>query len=103
MLRIADLLTDSGNFLSWQTARQKYNLGNKDTMKCLSLIVPVPVNWKIEIRNYFSDIEDMCTPCTHLIPQPKFSLLPDMSVNAAYKIFIRPLVKASTSQKSWVK
>ena len=81
MLRTADLLTDSGNFLSWQNARQKYNLGNKDIMKWLSLIVPVPVNWEIEIRNYFSDIEDS----THLIPQPKFSLLPDMSVNAVTK------------------
>ena len=103
MLRIADLLTDSGNFLSWQMARQKYNLGNKDIMKWLSLIVSAPMNWKVEIRNYFSNIEDTCTPCTHLITQAKFSILQDMSVKAAYKILIRPLVKAPTSQKSWEK
>ena len=100
MLRIADLLTDSGNFLSWQMARQKYNLGNKDIMKWLSLIASVPMSWKVEIRNYFSSIKDTCTSCTPAIPQSKVSLLPDMSVKAAYKILIRPLVKAPTSQKS---
>ena len=99
MLRIADLLIDSGNFLSWQMARKKYNLRNKEIMKWLSLIVSAPVSWKVEITNYFSNIEDTCTQCTHLIPQTKFSLLPDMSVKAAYKILIRPLVKAPTSQK----
>ena len=103
MLRIADLLTDSDNFLSWQMTRQEYNLGNKDIMNWLSLIVSVPMSWKAEIRNYFSAIEDTCTPCTHLIPQPKVSLLPDMSVKATYKILIGPLVKAPTSQKSWEK
>ena len=36
-------------------------------------------------------------------PQPKFSLLPDMLVTAAYKILIRSLVKAPTSKKSWEK
>ena len=59
----------------------------------------VPVNWKVEIKNYFSSIEDTCTSCTP-IPQPKVSLLPDMSVKAAYKVHIRPLVKAPTSQNS---
>ena len=97
MLRIADLLTDSGNFLSWQMARQKYNLRNKDIVKWFSLIASVPMSWKVEIRNYFSSIEDTCTPT---IPQPKVSLLPDMSVKAAYKILIIPLVKVPTSQKS---
>ena len=81
-------------------ARQKYNLGNKDTMKWLSLIASVPMSWKFEIRNYFSSIEDTRTSCTPTIPQPKVSLLPDMSVKAAYKILIRPLVKAPTSQTS---
>ena len=99
MLRIADLLTDSGNFLSWQMARQKYNLGNEDIMKWFSLIASVPMSWKVEIRNYFSSTEDTCTSCTPTIPQLKVSLLPDMSVKAAYKILIRPLVKAPTSQK----
>ena len=45
----------------------------------------------------------MCTPCTHLIRHPNFSLLPDMSVKAACKILIRPPIKAPTSQKSWEK
>ena len=81
-------------------ARQKYNLKNKDIMKWFSLIASVPMSWKVEIRNYFSSIEGTCTSCTPTIPQPKGSLLPDMSVKAAYKILIRPLVKAPTSQKS---
>ena len=58
MLRIADLLTDSGNFLSWQMARQKYNRRNKDIVKWFSLIASVPMSWKVEIRNYFSSAED---------------------------------------------
>ena len=70
MLRIADLLTDSGNFLSWQMARQKYNLGNKDIMKWLSLIASVPMSWKAEIKNYFSNIEDTCTSRTLLSHRP---------------------------------
>ena len=78
-------------------ARQKYNLRNKDIMKWFSLIGSVPMSWKVEIRNYFSGTEDTCTSCT---PHPKASLLPDMSVKAAYKNLIRPLVKAPTSQKS---
>ena len=69
-------------------------------MKWLSSIASVPMSWKIKIRNYFSNIEDTYTPCTPLIPQPKFSLLPNMSVKAAYKILISPLVKVPTSQKS---
>ena len=81
-------------------ARQKYNLRNKDIMKWFSLIASVPTSWKVEIRNYFSGTEDTCTSCTPTIPQPKASLLQDMSVKAAYKILIRPLVKAPTSQKS---
>ena len=100
MLRTADLLTDSGNLLSWQMARQKCILRNKDIMKWFSLIASVPMSWKVEIRNYFSSIEDTCTSCTPTIPQPKGSLFPDMSVKATYKILIRPLVKAPTSQKS---
>ena len=66
-------------------ARQKYNLGNEDVMKWLSLIASVPMSWKAEIRNYFSSTEDTCTPT---FPQPKVSLLPDMSVKAAYKILV---------------
>ena len=69
-------------------------------MKWFSLIASVPMSWKIEIRNYFSGTEDTCTSCTPTIPQPKASLLSDMSVKAAYKILVRPLVKAPTSQKS---
>ena len=84
-------------------ARQKYNLRNKDIMKWFSLITSVPMTWKVEIRNYFSGTEDTCTSCTPTIPQPKASLLSDMSVKAAYKILIRPLVKAPTSQKSFDK
>ena len=80
--------------------RQKYNLGNKDMMKWFSLIASVPMSWKVEIRNYFSSIEDTCTSCTPTNPQPKVSLLPVMSVKAAYRILIRPLVKAPTSHKS---
>ena len=69
-------------------------------MKWLSLIESIPMSWKVEVRNYFSGIEDTCTSCTPTIPQPKVSLLPDMSVKVACKILIRPLVKAPTSQKS---
>ena len=53
MLRTADLLTDSGYFLSWQMARQKYNPGNKDIMKWLSLIVSVPMSWKLKLETTF--------------------------------------------------
>ena len=69
-------------------------------MKWLSLIALVPMSWKVEIRKYFSVIEDTCTSCTPTIPQPKVSLLPDVSVKAAYKILIRSLVKSPTSKKS---
>ena len=81
-------------------AGQKYNLRNKDIMKWFSSIASVPMSWKVEIRTYFSGTEDTCTSCTPTIPQPKASLLPDMSVKAAYKILIRHLVNALTSQKS---
>ena len=98
MFRFAVLLTNSGNRLSWKLAMQKYNLRHKDIMKWLSLIASVSMNYKVEIRHYFSNIEEKYTP---LIRQPKFSLLPDMSViEAAYKILIRPLVKTPASQKS---
>ena len=35
VFRTADLLTDSGNFLSWQMSRQKYNLASKNIMHLL--------------------------------------------------------------------
>ena len=85
--------------MSWQMARQKYNLRNKDIMKWFSVIASVPKSYQVEIRNYFSGTDDTCTSCTPTIPYPKAGLLQYMSVKAAYKILIRPLVKAPTFQK----
>ena len=50
ILKVSDILNDSGNLLSWQSGKSKYNLDNKDFMSWIGLIESIPQKWKKEIK-----------------------------------------------------
>ena len=44
------ILNDSGNLLSWQLGKPKYNLDNKDFISWIRLIESIPQMWEREIK-----------------------------------------------------
>ena len=54
MLKVSDIVIDSGNLLSWQLGKSKDNLDNKDFMSWIGLIESIPQRWKKEVRTVCS-------------------------------------------------
>ena len=46
LLKVSDILNESGNLMSWQSGKSKYNLDNKDFMSWIGLIESIPQKWK---------------------------------------------------------
>ena len=46
IVKVSDILNESGNLLSWQSGKSKYNLDNKDFMSWIGLIESIPQKWK---------------------------------------------------------
>ena len=53
ILKIGDLLTESGSFLTWQMAKQKYNLNDGYFIDWLGNINSIPSDWKSQIKLNF--------------------------------------------------
>ena len=51
--KVSDILNDSGNLLSWQLGKSKYNLDHKDLMSWIGFIESIPRMWKKEIKLFF--------------------------------------------------
>ena len=49
ILNVSDLLTDSGSFLTWQMAKQKYDLNDGHFIDWLEIIKSIPSDWKSQI------------------------------------------------------
>ena len=93
MLEVSDILNESGNLMSWQSGKSKYNLDNKDFMSWIGLIESIPQKWKKEMKLY---TDEGYNPCS-LRREP---FLPNLTVKETYKTPIRPLVKQPAAQKS---
>ena len=53
ILKVSDILNDSGNLLYWQLGKSKYNLDDKDFTSWIELIESIPQMWKKEIKLFF--------------------------------------------------
>ena len=96
ILKVSDILNDSGNLLSWQLGKSKYNLHNKDFMSWIGLVESIPQPWKREIKLFALQSDEGYSPRS-LRREP---FLPNLTVKETYKTLIRPLVQQPTAQKS---
>ena len=96
ILKVSGILNESGNLLSWQSGKSKYDLDNKDFMSWIGLIESIPQKWKKEIKLFVLHSAEGYNPCS-LRREP---FLPNLSVEETYKTLIRPLVQQPTAQKS---
>ena len=93
---IGNRVNESGNLMSWQSGKSKYNLDNKDFMSWIGLIESFPQKWKRERKLLVLYSDEGYNPCS-LRREP---FLPNLTVKETYKTLIRPLVKQPTAQKS---
>ena len=96
ILKVSDILNESGNLMSWQLGKSKYNLDNKAFMSWIGLIESIPQKWKKEMKLLVLYSDEGYNPCS-LRREP---FLPNLTVKETYKTLIRPLVKQPTAQKS---
>ena len=50
ILKVGNILNDSGNLLSWQVGKSNYNLNNNHFMSWVGLIESIPGGWQKEIK-----------------------------------------------------
>ena len=96
ILKVSDILNESGNLMSWQSDKSKYNLDNKDFMSWIGLIESIPQKWKKEMKLLVLYFAEGYNPCS-LRREP---FLPNLTVKENYKTLMMPLVKQPTAQKS---
>ena len=94
ILNVSDLLTESGSFLTWQMAKQKYNLNDGQFLDWLGIINSIPSDWKSQIKLHFLNNTSQYKTAT------QHCMVPDMSVNTAYNSLVKSLKKPLTSQKN---
>ena len=95
-MKVTDILNESGNFLTWQSGKSKYNLDNKDFMSWIGLIESIPQKPKKEMKLfvlYSAEGYNLCSLRREPFP-------PNLTVKETYKTLIKPLVKQPTGQKS---
>ena len=73
IIKVSDILNDSGNILSWHLGKSKYN---KYFISWIELIESIPQMWKREIKLVFLHSAESCSPCS-LRREP---FLPDLTV-----------------------
>ena len=78
ILNVSDLMTESGSFLTWQMAKQKYDLNDGHFIDWLGIINSIPSDWKSQIKLQFSNNTSQYNTAT------QHYMIPDMSVKAAY-------------------
>ena len=83
ILKIIDLLSDSGSFLPWLMVKVKYQLNDTYILSCLRLINSIPLAWKTKIKHHFSDSLHICTDA-----MKSYTFLPDMSVKRVYRVLV---------------
>ena len=92
MLKVIDLLSDSGSFLPRHMVKVKYQLNDTHILSWLGLINSIPLAWKTEIKYHFSDSQHIGTD-----PMRRNTVWPNLSVKQA---LVKPLINPPTAQKS---
>ena len=64
ILKVSDILNESGNLMSWQSGKSKYNLDNKDFMSWIGLIKSIPQKWKKEMKLLVLYSDEGYNPCS---------------------------------------
>ena len=90
ILYVSDLLTESGSFLTWQMAKQKYDLNDGHFIDWLGIINSIHSDWKSQIKLHFSQYK----------AATQHYMIPDMSVKAAYNSLVKSLKKPPTSKNT---
>ena len=94
ILNVSDLLTESGSSLTWQMAKQKYDLNDGHFIDWLGIINSIPSDWKSQIKLHFSNnTSQYNTAIQHY-------MIPDMSVKAVYNSSVKSLKKPPTSKNT---
>ena len=91
ILKVSDLLTESGSFLTWQMAKQIYNLNDGHFIGWLEIINSIPSDWKSQIKLHFPNNNSQYKAAT------QHCMIPDMSVKAAYNSLVKSLKKPPIS------
>ena len=94
ILNVSDLLTESGSFLTWQMAKQEYDLNDGHFIDWLGIINSIPSDWKSQIKLHFSNNTSQYNTAT------QHYMIPDMSVKAAYNSLVKSLKKPPTSKNT---
>ena len=89
ILRIQDIIDDSGSPLGWSSAQQKCSVNNSQMLGWISLIRCIPRTW----RNKLTYLQN--ENCEHT---RKKSL--GITSEIAYQKFLKPLLRPPTAQKS---
>ena len=71
ILKVRDLLTESGSFLTWQMAKEKCNLNDGHFIDWLGIINSTPSDWKSQIKLHLSNNISQYKAATHY-------MIPDM-------------------------
>ena len=93
ILKVKNIIDESGRPLSWAEAKQKYNLNNSHVFSWFGLIKSIPGNCKnilcINPDRFTADIQNQIN-----------NISPCITSKVAYQILLKQLVKPPTAQKS---
>ena len=95
MLKVIDVLSDSGSFLPWHMIKLKYQLNDTPILSWLGLINSIPLAWKTKIKYHFSDSQHIRTDSMR-----RNTVWPNLSVKQVYRALVKPLINPPTAQKS---
>ena len=85
ILNASDLLTESGSFLTWQMAKQKYDLNDGRFIDWLGIINSIPSDCMSQIKLHFSN-----NTCQYKAATQHY-MIADMSVKDAYNSLVKSL------------
>ena len=89
ILRIRDIIDDSGSPLGWSSAQQKYSANNLQMLSWLSSVRYIPRTWRNKLTSLQNENYDHFR---------KKSL--GISSKIAYQKFLKPLLSPPTAQTS---
>ena len=92
--KIIDLLSNSGNFLTWHMVKVKYRHNDIHILSWLGLINSIPLAWKTKINHHSSDSQHIGTDAMR-----RDTFLPDMSVKKSTAPLVKPLIHPPTAQR----
>ena len=95
---IRNLLDDNGNFLSWNSFKDKYNLDNNMFFKWMQLKNCIPNRWLNLVNTNLVLQQNLCNFDPHINNNARICSVQKLSSAEIYKILIKKIEKPPTSQ-----